>query len=200
MPNYENYQEQEDTETIEFHVSFLQSLLPFLSEKGIRSSRNLAVVRGQKHISEALWKISEGNRLRVRQYNLRFYSEESHRSARKRGSISAAESGRNHEHVIPRALLAERLLENRENPSAIARVARCSVGCVVTTREHRALPDDPWYGIDPAVDPWRRYRLARVRVWDRLVKGWVNLEEDVWKFPVTSSVEGKKSQGLWVAD
>ena len=50
---------------------------------------------------------------------------------------------------------------------------------MVTANEHKDLVSDPWESDDFTTDPWRRYREAQIRVWDRKTADWVDLEAGI---------------------
>lgn len=180
MSKYSSYAERVAQDQVTFHVSYLVELLKFLESRGMGRRDELVQHRGQKLLSEPLWKISEANLLPQPKYNLRFYSERAHDLARKQDRVltPTKHCRVEHEHVVPRQRLENMLLEARGQPSEIRRLALLSVGCVTIPDEHIRLKDDPWGNEDPSTDPWRRYREAKdgpVRVWDRTVGDWVDL-------------------------
>lgn len=180
MAKYVPYLESLDENTVNFQVACITRLLRFFDEYGIRSVRDLKRVNGRKLLSEPLWKISEANTLADRKHNVRFFSEGAHKLATSTGVIptSSKTDGVEHEHVIPREHLERLLFACSTQPAEVGRIARFSIGCIVTLVEHRSLGKKAWGNDDPTADPWRRYRDARggsVRVWDRKRADWVDL-------------------------
>src|SRR5450631_3812389 len=141
MTEYVAYGESPDEQTIAFQVKFLVGFLSFLDKNGIHNRQALEQVSGRKLLSEPLWKISEANRLSSRKHNLRFYSEGAHILARNRNCVPTSRKahGVEHEHIIPRLLLEDWLFQSRSDAEEVARIARFSVGCVITVKEHQAL-------------------------------------------------------------
>ncbi len=70
--------------------------------------------------------------------------------------------GLRHEHVQRRATMVKCLLDHPQQADAILNKAR---GCVVTIDEHKRL--DLVDRANPDADGWQRYRLARIKVYDR---------------------------------
>lgn len=63
-----------------------------------------------------------------------------------------------HEHVVPRKLLVDRMLAE---PNAIPEILASAVACLVTVEEHRRLTALP-----PTIEGWDRYRAVGIEVTD----------------------------------
>lgn len=107
-------------------------------------------------LDRCLWQLTEAEG--KHKYDLRYVSVE---------AIPVLESGEKkglrHEHVWRRADMVRRLLAQPQLAGAILADA---CGCVVTNAEHQRL--EKVDGAHKHIDGWERYRLARIKVFDRL--------------------------------
>lgn len=84
-----------------------------------------------------------------------------------------------HEHVVPRKLLVNRMIEG--GPPAVPHLLRAAVGCSVLRSEHQRLQDhDDILAAMMTAPPCElfdlgleRYRRAHVGIFDRLARTWV---------------------------
>ena len=107
----------------------------------------------KKMLKEVLWWISEADG----KYATRFRSQAVVKLAENNPKSNEKVQ---HEHVFPRAKVADELLTRRiellQNPSELETILDATVGCVVLASEHRKLNDK--------AEGWKRY--ANVPVWD----------------------------------
>ena len=116
-------------------------------------SEELHMRHRKKMLKEVLWWISEADGKYAARY-------------RSKAVVALAQSEPQstekvqHEHVFPRAKVADTLLKRRSewltSPSELESILDDTVGCVVLASEHRALNDK--------AEGWKRY--AKVPVWD----------------------------------
>ena len=93
-------------------------------------------------LSTTVWKMTEADD----KHNLRY---------RSRAALDAAsKSDVRHEHVIPRAVLVQRMIDE---PHRVAEILSEAVACLVTKEEHRRLGRG---------SGWERYKLAGIEVVD----------------------------------
>jgi hypothetical protein len=67
-----------------------------------------------------------------------------------------------HEHVYPRKVLVGKLLKE---PSAVNKITKRAIACVVTKREHQRLSRSSGSG-------WERYKRLNLSVWDQEKERW----------------------------
>ena len=70
----------------------------------------------------------------------------------------------NHEHVIERKKLVNRMLAGEP----VAKVLKAAIACIVTVTEHRLLTD--LSRTQPDLEGWERYEAAGIKVVDRSSK------------------------------
>lgn len=123
----------------------------------------------KRYFKEAIWAATE---VRVTEkYDLRYVSAGVVAACREHGRLRTwmREQGKgppslNHEHVIPKALLNQRLL-NAKTLGDVSQTLGLAIGCTVTEEEHERL-----HGASGS--SWDRYAAAAVPVWDRLKGEW----------------------------
>jgi tricorn protease-like protein len=85
---------------------------------------------------------------------------------RSRGALGVSDKSRlTHEHVVPRKILVDRMLDH---PERVADIMAQALGCVVTREEHKRLTDVT--RANPSLQGWDRYETAGVAVvdtWER---------------------------------
>ncbi|CBK40392.1 protein of unknown function [Nitrospira defluvii] len=96
-------------------------------------------------LSRMIWKITEAHG----KYTTRYCSG----AARNDGGKLR------HEHVTPRKVLIDRLLNN---PSGVERILQDAIACTVTAEEHSRLS-----GVREELCGWDRYSRAKIEVIDR---------------------------------
>ncbi len=100
-------------------------------------------------LSVMIWKISEANG----RWNTRYFSA---------GVLSDKDEKLQHEHVVPRKFLIDRLLNN---PKSYKSILSEITACIVTKEEHQKL--------NSSNSSWGRYKQAGIKVWDRLEEKWL---------------------------
>jgi hypothetical protein len=117
----------------------------------ILSSDELLHEHRKKMLKEVLWLITEANG----KYSTRYRSEEVVRLALEE---PASEVPIRHEHVYPRATVANEILKRRDefrkHPVRLDELLDESVGCIVTANEHDKLLEDG--------AGWKRYKRVPV--------------------------------------
>lgn len=114
-------------------------------------------------IDIALWKYTEAAGISPHpKYNLRFVSDGA-RDLETPASI-------NHEHVWPRKWVLDQLFARQDWSSEALEefLGKHAVACVVTVNEHAELGNVGKSG-------WQRYAAAKVSVWDRLERSYLDL-------------------------
>jgi hypothetical protein len=110
----------------------------------------------RKFLDRCLWQLTEAEG--KHKYDLRYVS-----AGARPVLESGTKKGLRHEHVWRRADMVKRLLAQPEQTPSILDKA---CGCVVTIAEHKKLDE-----IDRSckdIDGWERYRMAGIKVFDRL--------------------------------
>ena len=103
-------------------------------------------------LSICVWKATEVDG----KFNTRFCTQ---------GALEAGpETKLNHEHVIERKKLVDRMLVGEP----VADVLKAAVACIVTVDEHRLLTD--LSRTHPDLEGWERYEAAGIKVVDRSSK------------------------------
>jgi hypothetical protein len=120
----------------------------------ILQSNELLPAHRLKMLKEVLWLVSEADG----KHSTRYRSKEVVRLAT---NVPDCEVRIQHEHVYPKAVVARRLLAEREvllaSPGELDKVLDQTIGCIVTVDEHKKLPDG---------EGWARYAKAEVPVLD----------------------------------
>jgi hypothetical protein len=118
--------------------------------------------------------LTEGHRREALSLAIWFYTEADgkwntrYRSA---GAVGAAPKMLNHEHVLTRRALVERLLSDPEN---CAQTMRTAVACCVLREEHKRLT--ALDGARSSLTGWRRYAAAGIEVIDLATGQTLDLE------------------------
>jgi len=101
-------------------------------------------------LSICIWKITQADG----KYKVRYWSE---------GAVSAEKRKLQHEHVVERKELIQRLLAGEEVDLVVAD----AIACIVTEEEHALLGKSQASG-------WSRYRDAGIRVYDSMDGKWLS--------------------------
>lgn len=178
-------------ELVSFHRDAIDLLLRFCQEKGISSLRELNAVKGRTLFDGPLWKLLEtkgkyGGRYisqGVLELEKRFEQPPSVSYGVWPESLLVEHLGKRKtagtwqrdpdfrcqlDHVSERANLIEAMLVAPRHAQQL--LDQCLLGCILLQSEHVRLGRA---AIDPK-DPWRRYRDASIRVWDREQAQWVS--------------------------
>jgi hypothetical protein len=175
---------------IDFHRTALKLMLRFITERGITSLKELNAVNGRKLLDEPLWKLLEtegkyGGPLISA--GVKAIEEQLSRKVNASsgtwpeaalqlwlGPPLYVSEWKSHasfcchlEHVIERASIIQLLLAEPERADEILDTAL--IGCVVLREEHLRLASKEF----DLADPWKRYRLAGIKVWSRTQNDWI---------------------------
>lgn len=114
--------------------------------EAIVAADGVLLAHRRRALSNAVWWYTEADgKHRVRYRSL--------------GAMAEADGARlQHEHVVTRKSLVDRMLQH---PDQIASILGEAVACLVTKEEHRLLSAQP-----SGAEGWRRYELAGVHVID----------------------------------
>ena len=97
-------------------------------------------------ISRMLWKVTEAHG----KYTTRYFSEK---------ALTCTKHEQRHDHVWTRRKMVQSLIDN---PMRLDEEINRAIACIVTKEEHRKLSE-----FDASYDGWERYKMAKIRVWDR---------------------------------
>lgn len=167
-----------DVSIVEYETPYVPtSLVADGQQSALALISQLLMLKGvsEKHLKEqlsiGLWKWTEASGVPPNaKYNLRYVSEGVRRPE---GPVSI-----NHEHVWTKMWMIERLRARKTWPIADLRtfLETYGVACVVTVDEHARLGG--------VVDEgWDRYRRAGIRVWDRMMGRYLDLDEPLSSVP-----------------
>lgn len=144
---------RQDTALLSWEESLDAAKIVTSAQEAIKSILQMGPNVLEEHkkslISRMLWKITEAHG----KYNTRYYSKE---------ALKVGKNERRHDHVLTRAKMIKRLLNNADN--LLAEVDQ-AIGCIVTRDEHDRLSK-----FDTDYDGWERYRKANIKIWDRKEK------------------------------
>ncbi|MES2416435.1 MAG: hypothetical protein V4504_01925 [Patescibacteria group bacterium] len=118
--------------------------------KSILEARDVIEKHKKYLLDEIIWKITEVHG----KYNQRFVSE-----CVWNDELPILE------HVIERKKLIKQILEN---PYEVEKILISARTCLVTREEHKRLKE---------ADGWDRYKLAQIKVFDRLKQNWFDFNE-----------------------
>ncbi len=188
--------EQRSDEIIAFQKRAMKMLLEFAKREGIRSNADLNSKKAKIMFAEPLWKILEADN----KYGGSLISEGVKEVEDRIGrpvtpssgtwpeqilakALGEREDGKRWcqqsdykcqlEHVVERKHILSWLLKQPDRANELLDLYL--IGCVVLKAEHPRLPES--HADVARSDPWRRYRLAPVRVWSRIEQKWISLEQ-----------------------
>ena len=157
-------------EWISFWKKSLENSVAFLKANGVNQYSDLSKYNARSLIEPPLWRIPETNG----KYHTRFFSREVWERTLSEGKLPSKSTGKWKspraevmlEHVVERAPLITWILED---PNRIQRIEDVCIGCIVTKEESKKLPSRQ--GVDGS-DVWKRYRIGKIDVYDRLLQRW----------------------------
>jgi hypothetical protein len=122
---------------------------PRFISQGVKNIRDILDSQGFKKHKKSIWTKKDISEL-INQTNVRTPSH------------SPKYYKYQFEHVVEKQVLIKLLLKASDENDIRRIISKYNIGCQVLPDEHEKLPDN----LFEANDPWKRYKQAKIKVWD----------------------------------